>query len=140
MKNISVHIKKGEKTTFTFKKPIATYGTRIAAKEVTVFWNFKNITSTIGNHTFTITNSSPPEKTINDGYYDFEQLKSRMENDKLELQMNAYDNTCIIDNKNSTTVNLKKLGVLLGFAEDHQLTAKTNEASSNAVDVNHGLR
>ena len=37
MKNISVHIKKGEKTTFTFKKPIATYGTRIAAKEVTVF-------------------------------------------------------------------------------------------------------
>ena len=50
MKNISVHIKKGEKTTFTFKKPIATYGTRIAAKEVTVFWNFRNITSTIGNH------------------------------------------------------------------------------------------
>ena len=140
MKNISIHIKKGEKTTFTFKKPIATYGTRIAAKEVTVFWNFKNITNTIGNHTFTITNSSPPEKTINDGYYDFEQLKSRLENNKLELQMNAYDNTCIIDNKNSTTVNLKKLGVLLGFAEDHQLAAKTNEASSNAVDVNHGLR
>ena len=140
MKNISVHIKKGEKTTFTFKKPIATYGTRIAAKEVTVFRNFKNITNTIGNHTFTITNSSPPEKTISDGYYDFEPLKSRLENDKLELQMNAYDNTCIIDNKNSTTVNLKKLGVLLGFAEDHQLAAKTNEASSNSVDVNHGLR
>ena len=140
MKNISVHIKKGEKTTFTFKKPIATYGTRIAAKEVTVFWNFKNITNTIGNHTFTITNSSPPEKTINDGYYDFEQLRSRLENDKLELQMNAYDNTCTIDNKNSTTVNLRKLGVLLGFAENQQLTAKTSKASSNSVDVNHGLR
>ena len=140
MKNISVHIKKGEKTTFTFKKPIATYGTRIAAKKVTVFWNFKNITSTIGNHTFTITNSSPPEKTINDGYYDFEQLKTRLENDKIELQMNAYDNTCTIDNKNSSTVNLKKLGSLLGFAENHQLAGKTNEASSNAVDVNHGLR
>ena len=140
MKNISVHIKKGEKTTFTFKKPIATYGTRIAAKEVTAFWNFKNITSTIGNNAFTVTNSSPPEKTINDGYYDFEQLKSRLENDKLELQMNAYDNTCTIDNKNNTTVNLKKLGVLLGFAENHQLVAKTNEASSKPVDVNHGLR
>ena len=108
MKNISVHIKKGEKTTFTFKKPIATYGTRIAAKEVTAFWNFKNITSTIGNSAFTVTNSSPPEKTINDGY-DFEQLKSRLENDKLELQMNAYDNTCTIDNKNNTTVNLNKI-------------------------------
>ena len=140
MKNISVHIKKGEKTTFTFKKPIATYGTRIAAKEVTVFWNFKNITSTIGNNTFTVSNSSPPEKTINDGYYDFEQLKSRLENDKLELQMNAYDNTCTIDNKNNATVNLKKLGPLLGFAENQQLTAKTSKASSNSVDVNHGLR
>ena len=140
MKNISVHIKIGKKTTFAFKKPIATYGTRIAAKEVTVFWNFKNITSTIGNNAFTISNSSPPEKTINDGYYDFEQLKSRLENDKLELQMNAYDNTCTIDNKNNRTVNLKKLGPLLGFAENHQLTAKTNEASSNPVDVNHGLR
>ena len=32
MKNISVHIKKGEKTTFTFKKPIATYGTRISCQ------------------------------------------------------------------------------------------------------------
>ena len=140
MKNISVHIKKGEKTTFTFKKPIATYGTRIAAKEVTVFWNFKNITSTIGNNAFTVTNSSPPEKTINDGYYDFEQLKSRLENDKLELQMNAYDNTCTIANKNNTTVNLKKIGVLLGFAENQQLGAKTSKASSNSVDVNHGLR
>ena len=140
MKNISVHIKKGEKTTFTFKKPIATYGTRIAAKEVTVFWNFKNITSTIGNNTFTITNSSPPDKTINDGYYDFEQLKSRLESDKLGLQMNGYDNTCTIDNKNNATVNQKKLGSLLGFAENHQLVAKTNEASSNPVDVNHGLR
>ena len=110
MKNISVHIKKGEKTTFAFKKPIATYGTRIAAKEVTVFWNFKNITSTIGNNIFTVSNSSPPDKTINDGYYDFEQVKNRLENDKLELQMNAYDNTCTIDNKNNTTVNLKKLG------------------------------
>ena len=43
MKNISVHIKKGEKTTFTFKKPIATYGTRIAAKEVVMYGPFSII-------------------------------------------------------------------------------------------------
>ena len=91
MKNISVHIKKGEKTTFTFKKPIATYGTRIAAKEVTVFWNFRNITSTIGNNTFIRKKSenggTDETKTINDGYYDFEQLKTRLAGEKLELQM-----------------------------------------------------
>ena len=44
MKNISVFID-AKKKTFKFKKPIATYGTRLAAKQVTVFWNFKNITS-----------------------------------------------------------------------------------------------
>ena len=85
-------------------------------------------------------NSSPDEKTINDGYYDFEDLRARLEHDKLELQMNKYDNTCIIANKNGVTVNLKKLGPLLGFKEDHVLVANTNEASSEPVDVNHGLR
>ena len=52
MKNISVLIEGMATKTFRFKKPIVTYGTRLAAKEVTVFWNFKNITSTtlnIGN-------------------------------------------------------------------------------------------
>ena len=56
MKNISVFIEGTAKKTFRFKKPIITYGTRLAAKEVTVFWNFKNITSAIGNNTFGIKN------------------------------------------------------------------------------------
>ena len=144
MKNISVHIKKGEKTTFTFKKPIATYGTRIAAKEVTVFWNFRNITSTIGNNTFIRKKSenggTDETKTINDGYYDFEQLKTRLAGEKLDLQMNAYDNTCIVENKNAVTVDLKKFGKLLGFPEKHEVSAGTSVASPKPVDVNHGLR
>ena len=65
MKNISVLIEGTKKKTFRFKKPIVTYGTRLVAKEVTVFWNFKNITSAIGNGTFGIKGSS--DKTINDG-------------------------------------------------------------------------
>ena len=144
MKNISVHIKKGEKTTFTFKKSIATYGTRIAAKEVTVFWNFKNITSTIGNNTFVRKKSenggTDETKTINDGYYDFQALKTRLEGEKLDLQMNTYDNTCTIENKNAVMVDLKKFGKLLGFPENHEVTAGTSAASPKSVDVNHGLR
>ena len=58
MKNISVLIEGTGKKTFRFKKPIVTYGTRLAAKEVTVFWNFKNITSAIGNNTFGIKGSA----------------------------------------------------------------------------------
>ena len=87
MKNISVFIEGTGKKTFKFKKPIVTYGTRLAAKEVTVFWNFKNVTSAIGNNTFGIKGSA--DKTINDGYYDFQALKTRLEEDKLELQINS---------------------------------------------------
>ena len=108
MKNISVFIEGAGKKTFKFKKPIVTYGTRLSAKEVTVFWNFKNITSAIGNGTFAIKASS--DKIINHGYYDFQTLKTRLEEDKLELQINTYDNTCTIENKNTEEVDLKKLG------------------------------
>ena len=134
MKNISVFIEGTTKKTFKFKKPIVTYGTRLAAKEVTVFWNFKNITSAIGNGTFGIKNSS--DKTINDGYYDFQTLKTRLEEDKLELQMNTYNNTCTVENKNTEEVDLKKLG----FPENHKVGANATELSSKPVDVNHGLR
>ena len=53
MKSISVFIKGGTET-LNFDKPIATYGSLIGAKEVTVFWNFKNITKAIGNGKFVI--------------------------------------------------------------------------------------
>ena len=144
MKNISVLIEGTTKKTYRFKKPIVTYGTRLAAKEVTVFWNFKNITSTIGNNTFIIKKSvnggDDEEKTINDGYYDFHQLKARLEEDKLELQINTYDNTCTVENKGVIEVDLKKLGLLLGFPENHKVAGKATELSTKPVDVNHGLR
>ena len=140
MKNISVLIEGSGKKTFKFKKPIVTYGTRIAAKEVTVFWNFKNITSTIGNNTFVIKNKSEVTETINDAYYDFQALKERLKLNKLELQMNTYNNTCTIENKNAVKVDLKKLGVLLGFHENHELAASKSERSPDPVDVNHGLK
>ena len=63
MKNISVLIEGTATKTYKFKNPITTCGTRLAAKEVTVFWNFKNITSTIGNNTYGIKGSV--DKTIN---------------------------------------------------------------------------
>ena len=105
MKNISVLIEGSGKKTFKFKKPIVTYGTRIAAKEVAVFWNFKNITSTIGNNTFIIKSKQEVTETINDGYYDFQALKERLKLNKLELQMNTYNNTCTIENKNAVKVD-----------------------------------
>ena len=138
MKNISVFIEGTGKKTYKFKKPITTFASQLVAKEVTVFWNFKNITSAIGNNTFGIKDSS--DKTINDGYYDFQGLKTRLEEDKLELQINTYDNTCTVENKNTEEVDLKKLGLLLGFPENHKVAGKATELSPKPVDVNHGLR
>ena len=63
-----------------------------------------------------------------------------MEEDKLELQMNTYDNTCTIENKNAEKVDLKKLGVLLGFPVDHEVDGNATALSPKPVDVNHGLR
>ena len=152
MKNISVLIEGTGKKTFTFKKPIVTYGTRIAAREVTVFWNFKNITNDIDNGKIIITGDifngtliihhpeNRKEITLGEGYWDFQQLKDRLEGEKLELSMNVHDNTCSIKNNAGSIVNLKKFGKLLGFPENHELAKGSTTASPKPVGVNHGLR
>ena len=139
MKNISVYIQGGTET-LKFEKPIATYGSLLAAKEVTVFWNFKNITNELDNGKFSIEKGTvTEEKTLGERYWDFQQLKERLDGEKLKLSMNVHDNTCSIVNNTGGKVNLKKFGKLLGFPEDHKLTAGAS-ASPNPVDVNHGLR
>ena len=140
MKNISVYIQGGTQT-LKFEKPIATYASLLAAKEVTVFWNFKHITNVLDNGKFVIKKVSGDEdKTLGEGYWDFQQIKERLEGEKLKLSMNVHDNTCSIVNDISEKVNLKKFGKLLGFPEDHELNANSTTASPNPVDVNHGLR
>ena len=149
MKNISVFIEGGKKKTLKLGKPIATYGSRLAAKEVTVFWNFKNITNDIDNGKFIIKDGSNggngTEKTLGEGYWDFQQIKERLEGDKLDLSMNVYNNTCSIVNTSGSAVDLKKFGKLLGFPANHTLAtgstaSPSTTASPNPVDVNHGLR
>ena len=152
MKNISVFIEGGAKT-LKFEKPIATYASLLAAKEVTVFWNFKNITNDIDNGKFIITNQvwngtlfidqpgeTSKEKTLGEGYWDFQQIKERLEGEKLLLSMNVHDNTCSIVNNTGRVVNLKKFGKLLGFPENHKLLNSKPVASPKPVDVNHGLK
>ena len=67
MKNISVFLQ-GETTTVTFDRPIAAYASFLIAKEATVFWNFKNITSDLDNGEYTVGTAT---ETLNPGYWDF---------------------------------------------------------------------
>ena len=143
MKNISVFIEGGAKT-LKFEKPFVTYRSLLTVKEVTVFWKFKNITSDTDNGRFSInkglTDADAEEKTLGEGYWDFQQIKECLEGEKLKLSMNVHDNTCSIINETGGSVNLKKFGELLGFPENHELTAGSTTASPKPVDVNHGLR
>ena len=141
MKNISVFIDGGVKT-LKFGKPFVTYASFLTVKEVTVFWKFKNITSDIDNGKFIIKPGTPDEqeKTLGEGYWDFQQIKERLEGESLELSMNVHDNTCSIVNNTGSKVNLKKFGKLLGFPENHELSAGSTTASPKPMDVNHGLR
>ena len=136
MKNISVFLK-GETTTVTFDRHVTAYASFLIAKEATVFWNFENITSDLNNGEYTVGTAT---KTLNPGYWDFQLIKEHLEANKIEIELNTYDNKCRIDNKNTEKVNLKKLGKLLGFPENHELAANTTETSTEAVDINHGLR
>ena len=138
MKNISVYITGGAKT-LQLDNPLVTYASLLTANEVTVFWNFKNITDLIDNRKFT---KGTGEVVLGEGYWDFQQIKKRLAGEKLELSMNVHDNTCDIINKTGSEVNLKKFGKLLGFPENQILPndANTTHKSPDPVDVNHGLR
>ena len=63
MKNISVFLRE-ESTTVTFDRHIAAYASFLIAKEATVFWNFRNITSDLDNGKYTV---GTTEKTLNPG-------------------------------------------------------------------------
>ena len=150
MKNISVFIKGGA-TKLKFEEPIVTSASHLTVNEAVVFWNFKNVTKVNGDGIGTgnekiVIKKDPTDSTkdveigFGDRYWDFQQIKERLEGVKLKLSMNVHNNTCSIINETGSTVDLKKFGELLGFPENHILQVNETVASPKPVDVNHGLR
>ena len=139
MKNISVFIK-GGKETLTLTKPLLTYASLLTTNEVTVFWKFKNITNALDNMKIS-KGTQGKYFELGEGYWDFHEIKERLDEEKLKLSMNVHDNTCTIVNESGLVINLKKFGKLLGFPENKVLpAAKQTHKSPKPVDVNHGLR
>ena len=112
MKNISVFIEGGTKT-LTLTNPLVTYALLSTANEVTVFWNFKNITDDIGNRKFTVKDK---EVSLGEGYWDFQQIKERLAGEKLELLMNVHDNTCDIVNKTGSECKFEEIWEAFGVS------------------------
>ena len=66
-------------------------------------------------------------------------LKKEIESygSNVTLEANTYDGTCSITSDN--TINLKKLGPILGFNKNQVINANTKTTSGKEVDINNGL-
>ena len=140
-RNITVFITGGTKK-LKLNEPFLTgHDTTIQLKRATVFWKFGNITTTNDNNYFDkVVSDGIERKTFDDGYWDFELIKKRLEEEKIELEASVHDNKCLLKNTNTETIDLKNLGKLLGFNVDTTIPTGQTPKAPHPVDVNLGLR
>ncbi len=117
-RNIVVFITGGTEKLILDEPFLTGHDTTIQLKQATVFWKFENITSTNDEFEKVITGSDNEKKTFGEGYWDFELIKDRMEEENIFLTPTVHNNRCEINNKNTETINLKNFGKLLGFNAD----------------------
>ncbi len=140
-RNITVFITDGTKKLQLDEPFLTGHNTTIQLKRATVFWRFRNITTANNNNYFDkVVSGGNERKTFDDGYWDFELLKERLEEEKIELIQKVHDNKCKVNNKNSETINLKNFGKLIGFDADTTVANGETPESPHSVDVNLGLR
>ncbi len=142
-RNITVFITGGTKKLEVDEPFLTGHDTTIQLKRATVFWKFRNITSTNKNNYFdkVVSGGGADErKTFDDGYWDFELIKKRLEEEKIQLKAFVHDNRCSVTNNTSETVNLRNLGKLLGFNADTTIPNGVTPETPHTVDVNLGLR
>ncbi len=141
-RNITVFITDGTKKLILDEPFLTGHDTTIQLKRATVFWRFRNITDANNNNYFekAITSTDSEARTFDDGYWDFELIKKRLEEEKIELEASVHDNKCLLKNTNTETINLKNFGKLLGFNVDTTIPTGQTPEAPHPVDVNLGLR
>ena len=78
------------------------------------------------------------KKTIEERYWTFSMLRKDIESyGNVTLEANKHNGTCSITSDN--TINLKNLGLILGFNKDQVINTNMKTTSKNEVDVNNGL-
>ena len=144
-RNITVFLTSGTKKLELDEPFLTGHDTTIQLKRATVFWKFRNVTKANGNYYFDKKSSTPggatETKTLDDGYWDFELLKKRLGEEKIELEASVHDNKCLLKNTNTgTTIDLKTFGKLLGFNANTTIPTGQTPEAPHPVDVNLGLR
>ena len=109
---------------FVHTKPNA----KAKIKNLTIYWNFKNVNVTLGSKTI----------TFKEGYWTFYNIAKKLNKSGVKLKWNRYDTTCSAYPKNDS-LNLKNLGPLLGFSKNKTVNANSWLKSPLKVKVNLGL-
>ncbi len=93
-RNITVFITGGTKKLELDEPFLTGHDTTIQLKRATVFWKFRNITTVNGNSYFEKVSSGGvrERKTLDEGYWDFELITKRLEEEKIELEASVHDN------------------------------------------------
>ncbi len=142
-RNITVFLTSGTKKLELDEPFLTGHDTTIQLKRATVFWKFQNVTKANGNNYFEKkpTGGASERKTLDDGYWDFELLKKRLGERRIELEASVHDNKCLLKNTNTgTTIDLKTFGKLLGFNANTTIPTGQTPEAPHPVDVNLGLR
>lgn len=77
--------------------------------------------------------------TFEPGYWTYKLISDKLKTiGNIKLEANIHNNTCSITT--DKTLQLKELGLLLGFPKNTTIPSGTKTNSPNNVDINQGLR
>ena len=107
-------------------------------QKATVFWSFKNILTGVNDVVEDSDNPGTQITRLSNGYYTMRDIQSEFKSKGITLISNYHNSTCSIKSTKKA-LKMGKLGVLLGFAEDHVFT-KDSWHHSDRVKINHGLK
>ncbi|CAB3991951.1 Hypothetical predicted protein [Paramuricea clavata] len=132
MKKITVYIEDGETTVKLLNPFVLTHTSKLYVKTAAVFWNYQNIRKG-DNDYFSI---DKKKVTLNEGYWIFKNLREKLESHGLTVEDFPDGRTKIGFTKNIKSLNLWRLGDLLGYTT----TFSTKHKSDRSVDIYEGLR
>ena len=112
---------------------------QLKLQKATVFWSFNNILTGVNDVVEDADNPGTQITRLKQGYWSFRDIQSEFKSKGITLLGDPHSSKCSVK---STKKPLKmgKLGVLLGFAENHTFVKDDWNHSPNKVQINHGLK
>ena len=135
MKKITVFIENNKKDLYLDVSVNKLGKSIMTLNNAAIYWKYKNVIA--GDNDYVMYGAK--KITFEEGYWTFNMMKEKLENENVKLEANKHNDTCKI-RSNGENLNLKKFAPLLGFPENKILSDGSWETSPKVVDVNRGLR